>query len=276
MWREAQSYLSTAVGSSVGEAPGPVPPRTWDNVGPAETNLTTTEPVPYVEHIGITRQYWRDIILGVNDGLVSVLLLVAGVVGGGLNVDQVLLTGVAGAIAGAVSMAAGEYLATKSQDEVLTAELALERTHILHYRDMEVAQIREMLTTMGVAGDDLAVVTTALTRDDETLLNAMKALEFGVVDSERRSPFKAMFMSGFLFLGGSLSSVGPFVFTDSTGTGLAWAAGLTAIGLFGVGVVKAVVTRTNHVRSGLENLFIAGCGGLIAWWVGRLIGAGLS
>src|SRR3972149_5598807 len=136
--------------------------------------MTSIDQVPYVEHIGMTRQYWRDIILGVNDGLVSMLLLAAGVVGGGLDADQVLLTGVAGAIAGAVSMAAGEYLATKAQDEGLTAELDLERTHIIHYRDLEVAQIREMLTAMGVRADELEVVANALTRDDEILLNAMK------------------------------------------------------------------------------------------------------
>lgn len=246
-----------------------------DNEDPMSTPAATEIP-PYVEHIGITRQYWRDIILGVNDGLVSMLLLVAGVVGGGLDADQVLLTGVAGAIAGAVSMAAGEYLATKSQDEVLTAELELERTHIIHYRDQEVDQIREMLTTMGVAASDLDTVATALTRDDETLLNAMAALEFGVVDSERRSPYKAMVMSGLLFLGGALSSVVPFFFVDSTGVGLAWAAGVTAIGLFGVGMVKAIVTRSNKALAGLENLLIAGLGGLVAWWVGRLVGAGLS
>lgn len=232
--------------------------------------------VPYVEHIGMTRQYWRDIILGVNDGLVSMLLLAAGVVGGGLDADQVLLTGVAGAIAGAVSMAAGEYLATKSQDEVLTAELALERTHITHYREMEVTQIREMLTDMGVRADELDLVAAALTRDDETLLNAMKALEFGVVDSERRSPYRAMVMSGLLFLGGSLSSVLPFMFVDETSVGLAWAGGITAIGLFAVGMVKAVVTRSNRFLAGAENLLIAGLGGTVAWWVGKMVGAGLS
>lgn len=238
--------------------------------------MTSSDPVPYVEHIGVTRQYWRDIILGVNDGLVSMLLLVAGVVGGGLSADQVLLTGVAGAIAGAVSMAAGEYLATKSQDQVLVAELELERTHILHYREMEVAQIREMLTEMGVASRDLDTVAEALSRDDETLLNAMKALEFGVVDTERRSPVKAMVMSGLLFLGGSLSSVLPFVFVEETGVGLAWSGALTAIGLYAVGVVKGTVTRSNRALSGLENLLIAGLGGLVAWWVGKVVGAGLS
>lgn len=236
----------------------------------------STPAVPYVEHIGITRQYWRDIILGVNDGLVSMLLLVAGVVGGGLDSGQVLLTGVAGAIAGAVSMAAGEYLATKSQDQVLVAELELERTHIEHYRDMETAQIREMVTAMGVRAEDLDGVVAAFTRDDDILLNAMKALEFGIVDSERRSAYRAMVMSGLLFLAGSMSSVLPFLFVEDTGVGLAWASGLTSVGLFIVGVVKAVVTRSSRVLAGAENLLIAGFGGVVAWGVGRMVGAGLS
>ena len=103
----------------------------------------------YTPHIGESRQYWRDIILGFNDGLVSVFLLVVGVVGGGLDTAQVLLTAIAGTLAGAVSMAAGEYLATKSQDEVLEAELALERIHLRDHRDMELDQLREMFDEAG-------------------------------------------------------------------------------------------------------------------------------
>lgn len=230
----------------------------------------------YEEHIGETRPYWRDIILGVNDGLVSMLLLVAGVVGGGLDTNQVLLTGVAGAIAGAVSMAAGEYLATKSQDEVLVAELKLERTHIRHYREMEVDQLREMFADMGVSAADLEPTVKAFTRSDATLLNAMKALEFGIVDSERRSPYTAMVVSGLLFLAGSATSVLPFVFVDSTATGLWWAAILTAVGLFAVGAAKSIVTRSGSLRAGMENMLIAGVGGLVAWWVGKLVEAGIS
>ena len=107
------------------------------NDAPPEVN---EDGVVYEPHVGVTRQYWRDIILGVNDGLVSVFLLVAGVVGGGLDSDQVLLTALAGAIAGAISMAAGEYLATQSQEEVFDREIALERIHIQHFRDGEVEQ----------------------------------------------------------------------------------------------------------------------------------------
>ena len=230
----------------------------------------------YQPHIGETRQYWRDMILGVNDGLVSMFLLVVGVVGGGLNNEQVLLTGMAGALAGAVSMAAGEYLATKSQDEVFNAELELEQVHIENFREQEMSQLREFFLEMGVSPSDLGAVLSGFERNDKALLNAMAALEFGVVERERRSPYRAMTASGLLFLLGSLPSVVPFAIFDSNQAALIWATVLALAGLFGVGVVKAIVARTGRVRSGLENMVIAGFGGLAAWLLGALLGNGLA
>ena len=238
-------------------------------------NEAHTEPPQYEPHIGETRQYWRDIILGVNDGLVSMYLLVVGVVGGGLDPAQVLLTSLAGAVAGAISMAAGEYLATKSQDEVLEAELALERVHIKEHRGLEVGQLEEMFSDMGIADADLDGVVSAFARSDEAILNAMKALEFGFVESERRSPYRAMLVSGALFLVGSLPSILPFVIFDSNRTAIVWASVLALGGLFAVGVVKARVTRNNWLRSGLENMMIAGVGGLLAWLIGDAVGTAL-
>lgn len=230
----------------------------------------------YEPHIGETRQYWRDIILGVNDGLVSVFLLVVGVVGGGLTSDQVLLTALAGALAGAVSMAAGEYLATKSQDEVFEAELQLEQVHIENFRDEEMRQLEEFFLGMGVRPQDLDAVLSGFRDNDQALLNAMAALEFGVVESERRSPYRAMAASGVLFLLGSLPSVLPFALLGETGPAVVWASILTLTGLFVVGVIKATVARTGKVRSGLENMVIAGFGGLAAWALGDLLGNGLA
>lgn len=232
-------------------------------------------PPGYTPHIGESRQYWRDIILGVNDGLVSIFLLVVGVVSGGLDREQVLLTAIAGAIAGAVSMAAGEYLATKSQDEVLEAELSLEQEHIKQFRDMELGQLRGFFAEMGVKPEHLDGVMNAFESNDRALLNAMAALEFGVVDSERRSPFLAMVASGGLFLLGSLPSVLPFAIAPDTSTALLWATVLSLLGLFGVGVVKAYVAKTGWLRSGLENLVVAGVGGAIAWAIGRAFDANI-
>jgi VIT1/CCC1 family predicted Fe2+/Mn2+ transporter len=226
--------------------------------------------VPYEPHVGQTRQYWRDIILGVNDGLVSTILLVAVVVGGGLTTSQVLLTAIGGAIAGAISMGAGEYLATKSQAEVLDREIKLERDHIRDHRDMELAQLRDMLGDLGIAGSDLEAAVDIFARDDERLLNSMKVMEFGMVDSEERSPFAAMFASAVFFVAGALPAVLPFVFVETPQAGFLIAAVLTAIGLFIVGAVKSMVTKTNAFAAGLENLVIAGIGGFLAYWIGYL------
>ena len=168
-------------------------------------------------------------------------------------------------------MAAGEYLATQSQEEVFDREIALERTHIEHFRDEEVKQLYGFFRDMGVREEELPTVVASFTHDDETLLNAMKALEFGIVDSERRSPYTAMGGSGGLVLLGSLPSVLPFIFVSTTGPGLLVASVLTAIGLFAVGVAKTKVTDTNPIRAGFENLVIAGIGGVIAYFVGTLV-----
>lgn len=230
-------------------------------------------PVPYVPHVGMTRQYWRDIVLGVNDGLVSIFLLVAGVVGGGLSTSSVLLTAVAGAVAGAASMALGEYLATKSQDQVLQSELTLEATHIRHHRGMEVDQLREMFADMGVSGDDLEEAVRIFSATDDRLLAAMKSLEFGVVESERRSPYRAALASGLLFLAGSMPPTLPFAFIDDVRLASLAAAIGTGVGLFAVGVAKTRVTKTNPVLAGAENLVIAGLGAVVAFWVGAAVGA---
>jgi VIT1/CCC1 family predicted Fe2+/Mn2+ transporter len=234
-------------------------------------NQATPEVVEYEPHVGTTRQYWRDIILGVNDGLVSTFLLVAGVVGGGLDASQVLLTAVAGAIAGATSMAAGEYLATKSQEEVFDSEIALERVHIQHFRQDEVAQLEGFFTEVGLEGPDLDSATALFSKDDEVLLNVMKVFEFGIADRERRSPYLAAAFSGFLFLLGSLTSVIPFTLDVTPPQGLFGAAVLTSIVLFVVGVAKTRVTKTRPIRAGLENLVIAGVGGAVAFAIGRFV-----
>ncbi len=214
------------------------------------------------------RQYVRDIILGVNDGLVSTFLLVVAVVGGGLGAEAVLLAGVAAAIAGAISMAAGEYIATKSQEEVFEGEMELEREHLKYHREVERNELREMFGDMGLDAENTERVVQALDKDDEAMMRVMMALEFGVVETERRNPLAAMAMSGLLFLAGAMPSIVPFALVDSAGDGLLIAAILSGIALFGVGVLKTRATRTNPWRSGFENLLIAAGGGLIAYLVG--------
>jgi VIT1/CCC1 family predicted Fe2+/Mn2+ transporter len=222
----------------------------------------------FTEHLGKHRQYWRDIILGVNDGLVSMFLLVAGVVGGGMATRNVLLTGVSGAIAGAVSMAAGEYMATKSQDEVFQGEIELERDHIRDFKEDELHELRDLFGGIGLDGDLREQVVEHFRNDDEALLGVMTVLEFGVLEAERRSALAAAAMSGALFLLGSLPSVVPFAIVDDANTGLIAAAIGAMLGLLVVGAIKTWATRGRPLRAAAENLLIAGVGGGLAYWVG--------
>ncbi len=230
--------------------------------------VTDQEIPPYREHLGPRSQYLRDIILGVNDGLVSMFLLVVGVVGGGVSSSVVLLAGLSGAFAGAVSMAAGEYMATKSQEEAIDGELALEREHFKYYKDRELDEVRDYLGDIGVSTSAIEAVVVSAAEDEEVLMELMKAFEFGVIDEDRRNPVFAMLMSGLLFLAGSLPSVLPFAFMSDPDEALVVAAIGAAIGLFAVGVVKTQMTRTNPIRSGLENVGVAGIGAVISYFIG--------
>lgn len=167
-------------------------------------------------------------------------------------------------------MAAGEYIATKSQEEVFDSERELEIEHMAHHRDRELDEFREMFGDMGLPADEIERVVEALDRDDDAFLKTMMALEFGVVDEERRSPYTAGALSGLLFLAGSLPSIVPFFLIDSTGLGLFVAAIGSGLALFGVGVAKTFVTRKNWLWAGTENVLIATAGALIAYGVGSI------
>ncbi len=158
---------------------------------------------------------------------------------------------------------------------MLEAELKLERVHIREHRQQELDQLTEMFGDMGLRPEDVDMVVAAFDRSDDAILNAMKALEFGFVESERRSPYRAMVASGGLFLVGALPVVLPFLAFDDANQALLWATVLALAGLFVVGMVKARVARSNWFTSGLENLVIAGVGGVIAWFIGNVVGAAL-
>lgn len=225
----------------------------------------------HAQHLGTSRQYMRDVILGVNDGLVSTFLLVAGVAGGGLSSSDILLTAIAGAIAGAVSMCAGEYVATKSQNEVMQGEIALEQEHVARFLEDEVSEVSNLLELIGIPKEEEEITSQLCAYYREhpaSLLKIMTALEFGVVQDETRSPIRAGVFSCLLFLIGSLPSVVPFMFSVTPLIGLILAAAITMCALLVVGAVKTWATRGNCVTAAMENLVIASFGGGFAYAVG--------
>ncbi len=228
--------------------------------------------IEFKEHDDKIRNYMRDIILGVNDGLVSIYLLVAGVAGANSPVKNVLLAGIVGAIAGAISMMAGEFISTKSQEQVFDAIIEEEKLHFKYFRNHEINELFDMFGELGLRGKQLQELVEKIAEDDDKLMKVMMTMELGVADISRRSPWKAMATVAFLFIAGSLPSVLPFFFVTDAIVGLYWATGLTSLTLFATGALKTLMTKTNPIKEGLEHLFIGMIGGGVSYLIGLAYG----
>ena len=172
----------------------------------------------------------------------------------------------------------GEFVATKSQNEVLIGEIALEDYHVRTYREDEVRELSKLLALIGIpegasAGDEEGRdlhnrLVSYYARNGDALLKCMTVLEFGVLEEELRSPCTAGLTSCGLFILGSLPSVVPFAIMDDTKSGLVAAGTAVAVMLFAVGGVKTWATRGRWIESAVENFVIGGVGGVLAYGVG--------
>ncbi len=223
----------------------------------------------YKPHQGEGSQYLRDFILGVNDGIISTFLVVVGIVAGGGSTQTALLGGISSAVAGAISMGLGEYIATKSQFNVNQGEFALEQEHFKYHRDVELKQLRGFLRSVGLEGDLLRAVVAQVGRDDTSLMKMMQAFEFGAGNDEiERNPLVAMYTSGRLFFLGSIPTVIPFFFTHSAFEGLWIAAIAVGMMLFSVGAYKSRSTKGVWWKEGMENFLFGVAGTGVSYGVG--------
>lgn len=217
------------------------------------------------------RNYVRDIVLGFNDGLVSVFAVVAGVVGATNDARAVLIAGLAASVAGALSMGIGEYLSTKSQAEYYEAERRLEREHIRDHPELERQEMEEYLKAKGIEGEALQQVLSKLQSDPEKFLDVMMREEFGTNPQTERSPLKASGLVMAAFLGGAVLPVLPFVALAAQ-PGLVVATVLSLAGLLGAGATKAWVSGLPKARSALEMAALGLAAALLTYGVGTLVG----
>jgi len=229
----------------------------------------------YHHHFGNERAYMRDIILGINDGLISTFLLTIGVYASGLSWSSILLTIISCAMSGSISMALGEYLATKSQIEVTEAEIESEKTHIKEHIDVELNQVRDFLV-LDLHMDNNPILVenfvNAMSNNKEGLLNFMKRIEFGITEDDQRTPLTAMLVSGGLFFIGSIPSIISFSSTQNLELAFYINIVLNIVALFVVGAVKTIMTRTNLFSAGMENLAYGCTGAFISYGIGYAFG----
>lgn len=217
------------------------------------------------------RNYVRDLVLGYNDGLVSVFAATAGIAGAAFATDQILVAGVAISIAGALSMGAGEYISTKSQAQYYQSERRREEEHLTHWPELEQEELRESLRDRGIPPHLLDEVAQSISSDRQRLLDYMMRDEFGVGKESERSPWTAAGLITVAFLVGAAFAVFPYAFWDASRAVLASTI-VSLAGLFLAGVLRARVSRLPSLSSGFEMVLVGLLAGGVTYGVGRLVG----
>ncbi len=226
-------------------------------------------------HRGDASGSLRAAIFGANDGLVSNLALVMGVAGGQASDRLILLSGVAGLLAGAFSMGAGEYVSVRSQRELFEREIALEAEEIRVMPEEEANELALIYRAKGIPRDEAEALARAIFSDPQHALDTKAREELGLNPEELGSPWGVAISSFVSFSIGAMIPVLPFVFTG--GDAAFWAAVIAAaLALFAVGAGVGLLTGRSVVRGGLRQLLIGALAAAATFGIGRLIGVSVS
>jgi VIT1/CCC1 family predicted Fe2+/Mn2+ transporter len=213
----------------------------------------------------------RAAVFGVNDGLVSNLALVMGFAGAATENEIIVLAGVAGLLAGAFSMAAGEYISMQSQKELFQRQIELEREELRFMPEKEREELEALYRTKGLSQEEAAMVARRLMQDPEAALDTKIREELGLDPDELGSPWGAAGSSFAAFGLGALVPLAPFLVTSGT-LAIALSAGLALTSLFVVGALVSLLTGRGLLYSGIRQVGIGGAAALVTYVVGSLIG----
>lgn len=238
-------------------------------------NSDTDSEVLTHRSLQVQRGAARAAVLGVNDGLVSVLCIVLAVAGAGAEPRSVLLAGLAGLIAGAVSMAAGEWISVRAQVELFNGILS-DINHLMHRnRELLIGQITSSLQSGG-HGDKTAVqAAREIAKDDNHLREVYARQVMGFNPEELGSPWVAAFSSFILFTLGALAPLVPWIFASGT-----MAIGLSIV-LTGVGglIVGGYISKSSGksiVWGAVRQLLIILLASAVTYGVGYIFGVSVS
>lgn len=213
----------------------------------------------------------REVVFGLQDGLVSTLAVVATVAGASGQAFPVVVAGIATGLAGVFSMAAGEYIGSKSQREIFDAQIHDERHEVDERPGEAEAEVAYMLAEEGLGDEDAARVAALMARHPEVLLRTMVVRELGIqVEDRGGSVLRGALFMGAAFGLGALVPVIPFLILPFSVSLLA-AVAATGLVLFGIGVVKSRWTHRSALPSGLEVLALAAVAGIAGYLFGTVL-----
>lgn len=217
----------------------------------------------------------RAAVFGVNDGLVSNASLILGVAGAGVAPSFILLSGVAGLLAGAFSMAAGEYVSVRSQREFYEYQIALEREELDQYPREEAAELALIYQAKGVGREESRRMADTLLLDPDRALDTLAREELGLNPDELGSPWGAAISSFLAFSLGAFIPLLPYLLLSGA-TALGGVLLVTGISLFGVGASISLFTGKRALYGGLRMLGIGAAAGGATWLIGRALGVALG
>ncbi|MEP7024488.1 MAG: VIT1/CCC1 transporter family protein [Actinomycetota bacterium] len=220
-------------------------------------------------HRDVSGGWLRPTVFGAVDGLVTNASLIAGLGGGGVSAHSVILTGVAALVAGAFSMGTGEYVSVTNQNELVHAEVAVERKMHARFPAAEQAELADTFRGYGADSETATRMAEAVSRDPDTALRVHTREELGIDPFELPSAVVAGISSLIAFSLGALVPLLPYLAGTSK---LVDSLGITAVALLAGGAMVGRLTGRPMVRSGLRQLLLGGVAIAVTFAVGSLIG----
>ena len=228
-------------------------------------------PVPKHQHRDVQGGVARAAVFGASDGLVSNVSLILGVAGASPGAGVVRLAGLAGWIAGAISMAAGEYGSMKAQTELLEHELNLERIELRRNPHVETRELAELYQQRGLDEELARDLAVAMMRDPDTALEAHAREELGIDPEALGSPLGAAVASFGTFSVGALLPLLPWL----VGSGTAAVVASVVLGVLGAATVGVLLARSTHgsyLKMVARYVGIAVLASAVTYLVGSVVG----
>ncbi len=224
-------------------------------------------------HRDVQGGWTRAAVFGVSDGLVTNVSLILGVAGAHPAGDVVRISGLAGLVAGAFSMAAGEYVSMRAQQELLERELDVERQAIRKSPEAERRELTAIYEKRGVDPTAARELAGEMMRSPELALQTHAREELGINPAQLGSPFLAAVSSFVTFAVGALLPLLPWLFTS--GTRAIWASVVVGgVAALSVGVIVGLLSGRPTWKTGLRQLALAALAAGVTYGIGRLAGGG--
>lgn len=226
---------------------------------------------PAEHHRDIQGGAARAAMFGISDGLVTNLSLILGVAGAHPAASLVRLAGIAGLMSGAFSMAAGEYVSMRAQQELFQRELELERFELGRHPKAEQRELARIYESRGIGGDMAAQLADALMRDPETALETHAREELGLAPSQLGSPWQAATASFLTFALGAILPLIPWFFLQGFAVLLASIA-IGVVSALSIGFALSAFTGRSPFRSALRQLAISAIAAAVTFGIGTAVG----